>query len=139
MNLINRDLNYMYREFGTPKIELFYLDYTYAIRNIYDEITGGTVYVRKHTDLLGTIKTDPELLERIFNNVSIVDIKQKALFKVSTKELFDSGVLDEEGNWTVGDDKTTGVVEGFLNMFIRYKGEFYGIVQLQPALIYRER
>lgn len=137
MNLINRELNYMYREFGTPKIELFYLDYTYAIRDMYGDITGGTVYVRKITDLLGTIKTDPELLERIYNNVSLVEIKQKALFKVSTKELFDSGILDEEGNWTVDDDNTTGVLEGFRNMFIRYKGEFYGIIQLQPALIYR--
>jgi len=137
MNLINRELNYMYREFGTPKIELFYLDYTYAIKNMYGDITGGTVYVRKHTDLLGTIKTDPELLERIYNDVSLVDIKQKALFKVSTKELFDSGILDEEGNWTVDDDNSTGVLEGFRNMFIRYKGEFYGIIQLQPALIYR--
>ena len=137
MNLINRELNYMYREFGTPKIELFYLDYTYAIKDMYDDIIGGTVYVRKHTDLLGTIKTDPELLEKIYSNVSLVDIKQKALFKVSTKELFDSGILDEEGNWTVDDDNTTGVLEGFRNMFIRYKGEFYGIIQLQPALIYR--
>ena len=137
MNLINRELNYMYREFGTPKIELFYLDYTYAIKDMYEDITGGTVYVRKHTDLLGTIKTDPELLERIYNNVSLAEIKQKALFKVSTKELFDSGILDEEGNWTVDDDNTTGVLEGFRNMFIRYKGEFYGIIQLQPALIYR--
>lgn len=137
MNLINRELNYMYREFGTPKIELFYLDYTYAIRNMYGDITGGTVYVRKITDLLGTIKTDPELLAQIYNNLSIMDVKQKALFKVSTKELQESGVLDEEGNWITDDDKTTGVVEGFLNMFIRYKGEFYGIIQLQPALIYR--
>ena len=137
MNLINRELNYMYREFGTPKIELFYLDYTYAIRDMYGDITGGTVYVRKHTDLLGTIKTDPELLEKIYNNTSLFEIKQKALFKVSTKELFDSGVLDEEGNWTVDDDNTTGVLEGFRNMFVRYKGEFYGIIQLQPALIYR--
>ena len=137
MNLINRELNYLYREFGTPKIELFYLDYTYAIKDMYDDITGGTVYVRKHTDLLGTIKTDPELLAQIYKNVSLVDIKQKALFKVSTKELFDSGILDEEGNWTVEDDNTTGVLEGFRNMFIRYKGEFYGIIQLQPALIYR--
>ena len=137
MNLINRELNYMYREFGTPKIELFYLDYTYAIKDMYDDIIGGTVYVRKHTDLLGTIKTDPELLEKIYNNVSLAEIKQKALFKVSTKELFDSGILDEEGNWTVEDDNTTGVLEGFRNMFIKYKGEFYGIIQLQPALIYR--
>ena len=137
MNLINRELNYMYREFGTPKIELFYLDYTYAIRDMYGDITGGTVYVRKHTDLLGTIKTDPELLAQIYNNLPIMDVKQKALFKVSTKELQESGVLDEEGNWITDDDKTTGVLEGFLNMFIRYKGEFYGIIQLQPALIYR--
>jgi len=137
MNLINRELNYMYREFGTPKIELFYLDYTYAIKDMYDDIIGGTVYVRKHTDLLGTIKTDPELLAQIYNNVSLAEIKQKALFKVSTKELFDSGILDEEGNWTVEDDNSTGVLEGFRNMFIRYKGEFYGIIQLQPALIYR--
>ena len=137
MNLFNRELNYLYREFGTPKIELFYLDYTYAIKDMYDDITGGTVYVRKHTDLLGTIKTDPELLAQIYKNVSLVDIKQKALFKVSTKELFDSGILDEEGNWTVEDDNSTGVLEGFRNMFIRYKGEFYGIIQLQPALIYR--
>lgn len=137
MNFINRELNYMYREFGTPKIELFYLDYTYAIKDMYGDITGGTVYVRKITDLLGTIKTDPELLAQVYNNLPIMDVKQKALFKVSTKELFDSGVLDEEGNWISSDDKTTGVVEGFLNMFIRYKGEFYGIIQLQPALIYR--
>lgn len=137
MNFINRELNYMYREFGTPKIELFYLDYTYAIRDMYGDITGGTVYVRKTTDLLGTIKTDPELLDKIYNNTSLVEVKQKALFKVSTKELIDSGVLDEEGNWTVDDDNTTGVLEGFRNMFIRYKGEFYGIIQLQPALIYR--
>ena len=137
MNFISRELNYMYREFGTPKIELFYLDYTYATKNMYEDITGGTVYVRKHTDLLGTIKTDQELLEKIYNNVSLAEIKQKALFKVSTKELFDSGILDEEGNWTVDDDNTTGVLEGFRNMFIRYKGEFYGIIQLQPALIYR--
>jgi len=72
MNLINRELNYLYREFGTPKIELFYLDYTYAIKDMYDDITGGTVYVRKHTDLLGTIKTDPELLAQIYKNVSLV-------------------------------------------------------------------
>lgn len=137
MNLINRELNYMYREFGTPKIELFYLDYTYAIKDMYGDITGGTVYVRKITDLLGTIKTDPELLAQVYNNLPIMEVKQKALFKVSAKELFDSGVLDKEGNWITGDDKTTGVVEGFLNMFIRYKGEFYGIIQLQPALIYR--
>lgn len=137
MNLINRELNYMYREFGTPKIELFYLDYTYAIKNFYGDITGGTVYVRKITDLLGTIKTDPELLAQVYNNLPIMEVKQKALFKVSTKELQESGVLDEEGNWTVDDDETTGVLEGFRNMFIRYKGEFYGIIQLQPALIYR--
>lgn len=137
MKSISRELNYMYREFGTPKIELFYLDYTYAIRDIYGDITGGTVYVRKHTDLLGTTKTDPELLAQVYNNLPIMDVKQKALFKVSTKELQESGVLDEEGNWVAEDDKTTGVVEVFLNMFIRYKGEFYGIIQLQPALIYR--
>lgn len=137
MKSINRELNYMYREFGTPNIGLYYLDYTHVVRDMYGDITGGTVYVRKTTDLLGTIKTDPELIAQVYNSLSLIDVKQKALFKVSTKELYDSGVLDAEDNWTTEDDKTTGVLEGFLNMFIRYKGEFYGIIQLQPALIYR--
>lgn len=137
MNLINRELNYMYREFGTPKIELYYLDYTHVTKDMYGDINGGTVYVRKTTDLLGTIKTDPELIEKIYTNLNLIDVKQKALFKVGSKELFKSGVLDEQGNWSTEDNKTTGVLEGFLNMFIRYKDEFYGIVQVQPALIYR--
>lgn len=133
---VGRELHYMYREVGA-KMRLKYLDYSLVEKNFYGDIVGGTLYVRDMGGILGAVKADPEFLYRVVGGMPLFDIAQDTLFKISARELYQQGILDEGGNWIPRPDGTSGDLEGFANSYVFYNNEVYYVKSAQPAFVYR--
>lgn len=146
MAVMRQEFNYLLDHFGT-EIAFFQTDPSEMKYDpTYDEYISGKLKLVRAGKLRSIITTKPaEILSQYTegsggtsSNYPFTQLNQTAIFKCSATDVISAGLVDENFNFTYADDMSTHFIEGILNhTFIRYKGEFYMVVDVRKALIYQ--
>ena len=139
--IFRREWDYLMNVFGTPDLGWYYPDYRDAVRNTYNEIIGGTVYLVRQCPMRGLVLEKPVEFRQLQDgsgDTQFIGIEQAVTFKVSVSDLIKGGVLAADGSYALADDPSTSAIEGVLNhKYIIYRGQLYEVLNFDRGVIFR--